>query len=170
MGYNYRIMTKQKPNGEISNLIIAYEFALGLIEVVIGFGVAIFGNRVIQAYQSLRDTDILGEQHDLLVDALQKIVPYVSAHKFYIIVLLSALGLVKIISSIGLWMGKEWGKHLLIGLLVVLIPFDLAGIIIHMTLLDLAYLIIDVLIILYMTGFKPHHYFLEIKNFLNNKN
>ncbi len=156
-------MAKENRDQEVSALIIGYEFALGLIETLLGLGIVFFGKAVIAQYQTLRDSEFLNEGHDLLVDLLQKVIPYVSDHRVYVSVLLLALGLVKIASSIGLWMGKKWGKHLMIGLLVVLIPFDVVGILKHPKLLELIYLLIDVLIILFMTGFKPHHYFLEVK-------
>lgn len=158
---------KPKKPEEFSNFIIAYEFSLGLIEIILGVGIWALGSKVFGIYRVIQDSDVLGEQHEILINSLAALVPYVFSHRFYLITLLIALGGVKIVSSIGLWTGKGWGKHLLIWLLIVLIPFDLVGIIRHFTLLDVGYLILDILIILYMVNFKPKEYFFEVRKLFN---
>ena len=161
-------MAKSRSASETSNIfIIIYEIVLGLIELVLGFGIAFYGERVLVAYQALRATDFLSEQNDLLTDILERLVPYLTTHKLGVSVLLIALGGVKIASAIGLILKKEWGRHLLIGLLVVLIPFDLVGLLFDPSIFEAAYLAIDVLIILYMIEFNPKEYFAEVKELFN---
>ena len=153
----------KKSDLQVSYLIIIYEFLLGLVEVILGLGILIIGDNVVLAYQALQHSDFLSERNDLLADILDSVIPYLTTHKLGISLLLLAFGAVKISSAIGLWLKKEWGKHLLVGLLVVLIPFDLFGLVTHPDIFEVGYLVIDVLIILYLIEFSPKEYLEDLK-------
>jgi uncharacterized membrane protein (DUF2068 family) len=65
------------------------------------------------------------------------------------------LGSAKLAGAIGLIYQKNWGVDLLVGLTVVLFPFQVVNIILHPAVLDVIYLVVGLLIALYLIQFKP---------------
>lgn len=156
---NSRINLEQEVEKDVSSIVIAYKFALGILELLVGFGILFFGNQVFVYYLKLTSSEFFDTPHDLLADFLQTIIPYIFNHKVYVVSLLILIGLVKIVSCIAYWMGKKWGKDLLVLLLLVFVPFDLSKLILHFSASESAYLILDVFVIFALTNFKPLSYF-----------
>lgn len=147
----------------VSKFIIAYKFILGAIELVLGLGILLFGKQVLGVYQNFKNGELLEDPHDLLVNTLEKIIPYIFQHQGYIILILISIGLVKIIGSVGLLYHKHWGLDLLIGLTFLLLPFDSYNFVASPSFAKFSFLVINILIALYLVNFKPKEYFSTLK-------
>lgn len=147
----------------VSRYIIAYKFILGLLELLLGLGITFFGNNVYRIYLSFRNGELLEDPHDLLVNILEKFMPYVIEHRGFIAIILLVLALVKMVGSIGLLYRKHWGLDLMVGLTIALLPFEAYYLFIHLSYARFAYFLINILIALYLVNFKPKHYFVGLK-------
>lgn len=147
----------------ISRWIIVYKFILGVLELIMGLALLIYGSKIFDLYYDLRD-DLLENSQIILVNLLEKLLPFILEHKGFIILLLLLLGITKIVGAIGFYYRKRWGFDLLIGLTFLLLPFDLVDLIRHPTLGRLSYFILNILIALYLVNFKPHKYFYSLKS------
>lgn len=152
-----------KEEYQVANYIVAYKLALGVLEVVFGLGIAIWGRPIVVMYQQFRAQELFEDPHDILVRVLETVVPYLFAHKGYVIAVLILLGVVKIIGAIGLMYRKWWGLDLLVGLTLILLPFQFFSLIRHPSWLSLAYVIVGLLIVLFLTNFNPGDYVKKLK-------
>lgn len=154
----------------VSKTIVIYKFVSGIIELALGMGAILFGKKIIVFYNHYKVKELLEEPHDLLVTTIAKITPFLFQHRVYIISLLLIIGTVKIIGAVGLMYEKEWGLDLLIGLFVILLPFDIYGLLTGFSVAKFLYLLINLLIALYLIEFKPHKYFLKMKKYFVKRN
>jgi len=144
-----------KDEFHISWYIIFYKFALGLVEFISGMGIALLGKQILTDY-SLRITRELSEDpHDLIAHISMGIVPHILVHNTSLILTLTVLGLAKIAGAVGLIYKQNWGVDLLVGLTVVMFPFQLINFLIHRSLFDLLYITVGIVIALYLIRFKP---------------
>ncbi len=143
---------------EIPQIIVLYELISGILELVLGFGILIFGRQIIQIYHAFKAQELLEDPHDLLIRVTQKFVPFFLQHRIYVITFLLLLGVTKIAGALGLYYKKHWGMDLLIGLILVLLPFDLVDFFLHPTSLKVVYIAINILIALYLVHFNPQVY------------
>jgi len=165
------IMKKERLLSQnVSKTIVIYKFVSGIIELVLGLGAIIFGKKIVVFYNQFKVRELLEEPHDLLVTTITKITPFLFQHRVYIISLLLILGTVKIVGAIGLMYEKEWGLDLLIGLFIILLPFEIYGLLTGFSVANLLYFLINLLITLYLIEFKPHRYFLRLKKYFIKQN
>lgn len=150
-----------------SKLIAVYEIVHGFLDTILGILLVIFGHTLLRFYINFRTGELLEDPHDLFIRITNLVMPYLSKKSIYIpiIVYFIGFGIARIISGIGILNEKEWGKHLLVGLVILLIPFDLYHLLRHISLLSFGYLVINVVIILYLVQFKPKDYFKELKHY-----
>lgn len=148
----------------VSRYIIIYKFFLGLIELALGLGIVFFGKQAFRIYYHFRSQELFEDPHDLLGRLLEKVVPYISEHRGYIVFFLIVLGLTKIIGAIGLLYRKHWGLDLLVGLTIILLPFEVFNLLIHLSLSKFIFILINILITLYLVNFKPREYILRLKH------
>lgn len=139
----------------VSRFIILYKLTLGLIELLTGVGVAVFGGRILAIYGRLVAKELSEDPHDILVHFSEGIVPHLFTHDTYLVFSLILLGLAKISGAVGLVYKQNWGVDLLVGLTVVMFPFQLVGLIVHPAVFDLVYITTGLLIALYLIEFKP---------------
>lgn len=158
-------MDRQKVENQyhISRYIIIYKFILGLFEVVLGAGIIIYGKKIFQLYLDFRNNELFEDPHDLLALILEKFVPYIFAHRGYVIFILLLLGISKMAGALGLWFRKPWGLDILVIVTIILLPFESYSILTHPTLTKLSYFIINLFIALYLVNFKPKDYFTKLK-------
>lgn len=147
----------------VSQVIIIYKFILGFFELLLGLGILFGGKQILDLYENFKSQEILEDPHDLLITVVEKLVPFILHHQTFIIFALVALGIVKMIGSVGLWQRKHWGLDLLVGLTIILLPFELYQLFPKPTLLKLSYFLINILIALYLVEFKPKDYFTRLK-------
>lgn len=147
----------------VSRYIIIYKFILGVIELILGLILLIFGNKIFNLYYNFRDEDLLENSQDTLADLAGKLLPYILEYKSFIIIVLILIGLAKIIGSVGLYYKKHWGLDILIVLTFLFLPFDLIELFKHVTLVKFIYLILNIFIALYLVNFQPHTYFNNLK-------
>src|SRR5258708_3150279 len=93
----------------VSCYIIFYKFSFGLIELLLGLGIALFGRQTMHWYQSIATRELSEDPHDLLVHISASFIPNILTHNTYLIIYLILLGAVKIAGSIGLLYKKNWG-------------------------------------------------------------
>ncbi len=153
----------------VSYYIILYKFILGFIELFLGLGTIFFGKKIFTLYQTFKSQELLEDPHDVLVSITEKILPYILAHRTYIVVFLIILGLVKIIGAIGLYYHKHWGLDLLVGITVLLLPFETYSLVIHPTIGKFIYFIVNMFIALFLVNFKPWAYVLKLKQNMQRK-
>ncbi len=153
----------------VSRYIIVYKFVLGLIELLMGLGIIFFSDQIVEIYINLTTKELIEDPNDLLLGILQKIFPYLLEHRGWVVVILIALGIVKIVSTVGLAYRKHWGLDLLVGLTVSLLPFQTYNLIVHPSLLKTIFFLINILIALYLVEFKPKHYFKRLKHRVKRK-
>ncbi len=146
----------------VSWYIIFYKLALGVIELLTGVGIALFGRRVFALYTSYVTKELVEDPHDFLAHLSETIVPNFLTHNTYIIIYLIALGAAKIAGAIGLIYRQNWGVDLLVGLTLLMFPFQLVHLIFHPSLLDFIYIFVGLLIALYLVNFKPKEWVAQL--------
>jgi uncharacterized membrane protein len=139
----------------VSRLIIVYKFALGLIELISGLVIALYGKQLFAQYLLQLSQELSEDPHDLLAHLSMAIVPNFFTHNTIIVMTLILLGMAKIGGAIGLFYNKNWGVDLLVGLTVIMMPFQLINIFTHPNFFDSLYLMIGIVIALYLVHFKP---------------
>ncbi len=155
---------------EVSRVIIAYKFILGLIELIIGISVPFLGKYLLDIYQNFATAELFEDPNDLLASILDKLIPYILAHQGFIIFILILLGVTKMLGAIGLFYRKHWGLDILVAVTVLLLPFELFNIFTHPSILKVIYFLINMFIALYLVNFKPKHYFEKVKKRYRRKN
>ena len=128
---------------------------MGIFELLTGIAIAVYGSRMYQLYQATLIKELSEDPDDVLVRLSEKLVPNILTHNSYVILYLLALGLVKIVGAIGLLQKQNWGVDLLVGLIIVMAPFQITGLLVHRNWFDLIYLAVGLLIALYLVEFRP---------------
>ncbi len=139
--------------------IIFYKFITGIFEVLLGAGMVFFGKQIIDLYQTFVYQQVLEDPHDLIAAVSEKVVPYLLEHQGSVIFLLIIIGIAKIAGAVGLWYHKHWGLDIIVGLTVLLLPFQIADLITQPTLTKIVFLALNLLITLYLVEFQPRSYF-----------
>lgn len=139
----------------VSWYIIAYKFLFGLIEVVLGAAIAVFGRMALVWYRVFAAQELSEDPHDLLVRLTEGVVPNLLAHHTFLVLYLILLGAAKIAGAIGLMYKQTWGVDLLVGLTLIMLPFQLVQLTRHPSLPDFIYISIGMFITLYLINFKP---------------
>ncbi len=142
----------------VSWYIVAYKLVTGFLELLFGLGILIVGPQALQAYRRLVSQELLESPRDLLVIVSQRIVPYVLSRHYSLSVFLILLGLAKIAGAIGLIYRKNWGVDLLIGVTLLLLPFQLFNLTVRHSLPDLFYILLGLFIAMYLINFNPRAY------------
>ena len=142
----------------VSWYIIVYKLTFGLIEFLLGLGLVLAKSVVLPWYRNLASQELLEDPHDVLIRFTQQVVPFILTHRGFLVFYLLLLGLAKIAGAIGLMYKKNWGVDLLVGLTVVLMPFQVYQLIRRFSLAEFTYLVVGLLIVLYLVNFKPKKY------------
>ncbi|MCL5675544.1 MAG: DUF2127 domain-containing protein [Patescibacteria group bacterium] len=139
----------------VSWYIIAYKLLVGVLEFGAGVSIAVFGNQLVSLYGRLIAGELTEEPHDLFITISERIVPNLFTHNTVLLIYLILLGSVKIAGAIGLIYRKNWGVDLLVGLSIVLLPFQLVSFVTHPNIMDAIYILVGVFIVFYLTEFSP---------------
>lgn len=147
---------KEKRQGlTTSGAVILYELVAGILELILGSGLALFGRSILKIIDNLRNSGIIANSPAVVAGTIERLIPYLFEYRAYLALFLIALGLGKIVSGIGLYHKREWARHLLVALLLASLPLDGVSLIRHFSLLKILYLSINVAIIAYMAKLKP---------------
>lgn len=147
----------------VSWYIIAYKLLFGLAEFSLGFGIALFGQTALKWYRLYTVQELSEDPHDLLVHITQGIIPSVLAHHTYLVIYLILLGGAKIVGAIGIIYNQDWGIDLLVGLTILILPFQIARLAFHPSFIELSYVLLGLLITMYLINFRPHVWINRIK-------
>ncbi len=150
----------------VSIYIVVYKLILGISEFLLGIAIALFGPQIYRSYQFILLSELSEDPHDLLARLSQAVVPNVLTHNTFVLVSLIVLGLAKIAGAIGLTYHQNWGVDLLVGLTVLMAPFQIIELILHPRAFDFAYLVVGLLIALYLVEFRPKAWVSRVLRFL----
>jgi uncharacterized membrane protein len=139
----------------VSVYIIVYKFALGLAESLMGVAVALFGRRLYLLYETRLIRELSEDPHDLLARVSESFVPHLLTHNTYIVIYLMLLGIAKMLGAIGLIFKQNWGVDLLVGLTILMAPFQIVNLVVHPSWFDFLYFAVGLLIALYLVEFRP---------------
>ena len=123
----------------VSWYIIIYKLILGLIEFISGLALGLLGKQLLRMYTFQVTKELSEEPHDLLARFSERIVPNIFTHDTFLILYLLLLGAAKIAGAIGLMYKQNWGVDLLVGLTVVLFPFQVVELLLHPSFFNLLY-------------------------------
>src|SRR5258706_10408205 len=124
----------EKERLKVPKTIIAYELFLGFFELISGLGIFFFGKSLLGIYEHMRNAELFEDSNVLFIKISEKLVPNLFQHRYIIAFFLVTLGVIKMVSGIGLIYNKEWAEHLLIIFLTLLIPVDIYGVLVHFSL------------------------------------
>jgi uncharacterized membrane protein len=140
----------------ISWYIIVYKLLFGLVEFLLGIGITFFRSRALEWYRIYTIQELSEDPHDLLVRLTEGVIPNILTHHSFLAIYLILLGAAKIVASIGLIYKQNWGVDLLVGLTIIMFPFQLVQLIIHPSLSDFIYIFVGLFIALYLVNFHPY--------------
>ncbi len=139
----------------VSIYIIIYKFLLGVIEFSLGVIVTVFGAEIYRSIQNSLLRELSEDPHDLLARIAESIVPNVLTHNTVVVITLLVLGIAKMAGAIGLIYKQNWGVDLLVGLTIIMAPFQIVSLILHPRIFDTLYLLVGFVIALYLIEFRP---------------
>lgn len=142
----------------VSWYIIAYKPVFGLIEFLFGAGIMVFGVKALAWYRIYASQELSEDPHDLMVRLTEGIVPNVLGHHQFLALYLVILGAAKIAGAIGLMYKQHWGVDLLVGLTILMFPFQFIQLARHPSFPDFLYIFIGLFIALYLVNFRPHEW------------
>ncbi len=146
----------------VSWYIVAYKLLFGFAEAIIGVGVLLYGKSALNRYELYKLKELSDDPHDLLIRLTQNVVPNLLTGHVYLILYLILLGGVKIAGAIGLMYKQNWGVDLLVGLTLIMFPFQLIELLIHPSLPDFIYIFVGLFVALYLVNFQPKKWATEV--------
>jgi uncharacterized membrane protein len=139
----------------VSIYIVIYKFMLGVVELLIGLALTLFGSSIYRVVEAGIVKELSEDPHDLLARIGESLIPNVLTHGRFVIASLIILGVAKIAGAIGLMYKQNWGVDLLVGLTVLMAPFQIISLILHPHAFDLTYFLLGLVIALYLVEFRP---------------
>lgn len=139
----------------VSWYIIVYKLCYGVLEFVSGVAVAFFGRQMLRTYNLDITRELSEDPHDLFARIAHVILPNLMVHRTSLVLTLILLGAAKIAGAIGLMYKQNWGVDLLVGLTMVMFPFQLVNLIMHPSFFDFLYIAVGLFIAMYLIEFKP---------------
>jgi uncharacterized membrane protein len=152
----------QRPVGEsptegafhASIYVIVYKLLLGIGESSAGIAIVLFGHEIYRSFQMSILKELSEDPHDLLARLSETILPDVLTHSTFVIGYLVVFGLAKILGAIGVIYKQNWGVDVLVGLTILLAPFQVIPLFLHPSLFHLIFLATGLLIALYLVEFR----------------
>ncbi len=138
----------------ISWYIVVFKMILGIGETLSGLGIVIVGRRGLEIYRYFSD-ELSEEPHGLLASWTMRALPYIFSHRTFLAIYLIVLGAAKIAGAIGLIYKQNWGVDLLVGLTIIMLPFQVIQLLRRPSWLDFGYIFVGLLIALYLINFSP---------------
>jgi len=142
----------------VSWYIVAYKLLFGLTEFLLGVSITFFGQTAIRWYRAYAAQELFEDPHDLLVRLTEGVIPNVLTHHTFLVLYLMLLGSAKIAGAIGLIYKQTWGVDLLVGLTIIMLPFQLVQLALHPSLPDFIYIGTGLFIALYLINFRPREW------------
>jgi uncharacterized membrane protein len=139
----------------VSIYIVIYKFLLGVVELLTGLALLFFGPNIYRVIQASLLMELSEDPHDLLARLGQALAPDLLTRNNYIILSLLLLGVAKMSGAVGLVYKQNWGVDLLVGLTLIMAPFQIVSLVFHPHIFDLLYFVVGLLIALYLIEFKP---------------
>jgi len=149
----------------VSIYIVIYKFVLGIGEFLLGIAIASFGADIYHSYQLSLLQELSEDPHDLLARVSETVVPNVLTHNTFIILSLIVLGLAKMVGASGLAYKQNWGVDLLVGLTILMAPFQIIGLILDPRWFDFLYLAVGLVIAFYLVEFRPKAWISRVLGF-----
>ncbi|MDD5370939.1 MAG: DUF2127 domain-containing protein [Anaerolineaceae bacterium] len=142
----------------VSWAVIAYKFLFGLFETISGFGILVWGGKAHDYFLRVIARELTEDPHDVLATLTFRVLPNLLAHHLYLAIYLILLGSAKVAGAIGLIKHKNWGVDLLVGLTIVMLPFQVINLLNHPDAIETLYFSVGLLIALYLINFRPREW------------
>jgi uncharacterized membrane protein len=142
----------------VSWFIIAYKLSFGLSEFLLGIYITFQSKTALLWYQRQTIQELTEDPHDLLVHLTQGVVPNVLTHNTFLAIYLLVLGGAKVAGATGLIFKQNWGVDLLVGLTIIMLPFQIIRLVVHPSLIETSYVVIGFFIAMYLINFRPHQW------------
>jgi uncharacterized membrane protein len=139
----------------VSTYIIIYKFGLGMFELASGLVILFFGKQLLIEVTRLVSRELTEDPHDIIAHLSIAIVPHFFDHNTVVVISLILLGIAKIAGATGLVYKKNWGVDLLVGMTLIMMPFQIVSIIIHPSIFDFIFLLGGIAIAMYLIQFQP---------------
>ena len=149
---------REEESSIASGYIVAYKLILGTIESISGIMILVFGKRATAFYRIYVARELSEDPHDLFVRLTTRLVPFLITHQVYFEITLLLFGLVKIAGAIGLLYRRHWGVDLIVGLTVIMFPFQTVELIRSPSIFTFLYIALGLIISLYLVHFEPQHW------------
>ncbi len=141
------------------NFVVFYELVSGFVGMVIGIGLAIFGEEIQDIYLSFRDAGVLDHPHNAMIGIVQKYAPFLIGHYLFVGIYLVLVGVFKLTGGVGLMYRKKWADNMLVGLLLLFLPLDIWSLFHHPSITRVLFIFTNIVIIVYLTRKQIVKYF-----------
>lgn len=156
-------MVKVTPEGHpefrtpLALALITYKVLFGLGELVLGGLMLIPGLNVAKAFHALTAEEIREDPTDRWVALMSRNLPTLIQHRVSVAVGLLVLGTIKLVAAGAMWKGKEWGRYLLLAVVVGALPLDIRQATSHPSTGETVLLILNVLVAVALAVIlRPH--------------
>jgi uncharacterized membrane protein len=146
----------------VSIYVILYKLLFGLSEVIFALAISLFGQKAVHWYGVYVAQELSEDPHDLLVHLTEGVIPGVLAHHTFLVIYLLILGGAKLAGAVGLIYNKYWGVDLLVGLTVMMLPFQVLRLFVHFSITEFIYFAVGLALAAYLVNFKPRAWFVHI--------
>jgi uncharacterized membrane protein len=137
--------------------LITYKALFGLGELVVGVLLLIPGFNIAKTFHQLTAEELREDPTDRWVALMSRHLPSLIQHRVPVAVGLLALGVLKLVAAGAMWKGKEWGRYLLLAVVVAALPLDVRQAITHPSPGEIFLLILNVLVVVALaTILRPH--------------
>lgn len=102
---------------------MAYKALLGVGEVSLGVAMVTRPH----LFERIAAPETRNDPGDSPIAILSRHLPVLLQHRVIVASALIALGVAKLVAAAAMWYGRDWGRLLLLAILLVLLPFDLVA-------------------------------------------
>ncbi len=137
--------------------LITYKALFGLGEVVVGVLLLTPGFNVARTFHRLTAEELREDPTDRWVALISRHLPSLIQHRVAVGVGLVVLGTAKLVAAGAMLKGKEWGRYLLLGVVVAALPLDVRQAVVQPSPGEMLLLVLNVLVIVALAlVLRPH--------------
>ena len=119
--------------------VIAYKALLGAGEIMIGVVLALPWVDVQRLFTRLSAEELREDPGDRLVALVSRSLPGLLAHRGLVAATLIVLGVTKLAAARAMWRGREWGRYVLLLVVLLALPLDIRAAFLDPTLLHIGF-------------------------------
>jgi hypothetical protein len=127
--------------------VIAYKALLGAGEILVGVVLALPWVDVHRLFTRLSAEELREDPSDRLVALMSRSLPGLLAHRGLVAAMLIVLGVAKLAAARAMWRGREWGRFLLLAVVLIALPLDVRAALIDPTLLHVGFALCNLAVV-----------------------